>query len=188
MTFLTSKPITSPVPVGAPAPIIPGPGALPEVRESFADHVNGLGKHERYEFLKPILVEAALNGDVSTIETFNPLLDHRDGKILYDVLETAAAKGHAEIVSIILKRHSILLPDLSKAMALVLGNYDKSNPGHRKTFEHLFYPWQGWLSAKVKLREEGCTEILADLLRRVDHVDPNLMQWCLQQFASPKYM
>jgi hypothetical protein len=190
MTFSMSKQITSPVPLSAPAsPIIPEPGAPPEVRDSFARHVNGLGKHERYDSLKPILCEAALNGDVSTIETFNPLLDHRDGRLLHDVLETAAAKGHAEIVSIILKRHSLMLPDISKAMELVLENYDKSNPSYRKTFEGLFVRFADWFQVSLKWGQGlPYRDKMQRLLARVSGVDTDLAIWCLQQFVFPEFM
>jgi hypothetical protein len=189
--FLTSKQIAVPVPLPAPlaVPIVPEPGAPPEASLNFANLVNGLGKHERYDLLRPILMDAASNGDVSTVESFSPLLDHRDGILLYSVLKTAAAKGHAEIVSIILKQHSsMLLPaNLKALMERILDKHDESNPGCRRCFQELFVHWLNWLPAKA-MRKDDCTKEIGDLLRRVSRVDSNLNQWCIQQIAYWKMM
>jgi len=167
---------------------LPGHNASPEVHAAFSQSLAALGKHERYQHLQPMFVNAARNGDRETISQLNPMLDGRDAHLLCEALTAAAANGHFEIMrSIIENRAWLWALNKFEIMTSIVEHYDPSKLAQRRAFMDLFSGLPGERRIVGMFGDASVFENrLAELLSKVRRRDTELFDWCRAELATER--
>ena len=165
-----------------------GSNASSEVHVAFKRSLASLGKHERYQHLQPMFVDAARNGDRETISQLNPMLDGRDAHLLCEALTAAAANGHFEIMrSIIENRAWLWALNKFEIMTSIVEHYDPSKLAQRRAFMDLFSGLPGERRIVGMFGDASVFENrLAELLSKVRRRDTELFDWCRAELATER--